>query len=89
MGTMMQTNGDGTTDNNLVDGLEAYIASRGLTGDFVIKVFNFPFFVNLRSELLAGEDVLVRISSGDGFSHWLVGRSFSNTLDTGDTPRHG
>ncbi len=89
IGMYMQTSGDGTTDNNLVDGLEAYIASRGLTGDFVIKVFNFPFFVEFRRELLAGEDVLVRVSSGDGFSRWLVGRSFSNTLDTGDTPDTG
>ena len=89
LGMFMQTSGDGTTDNNLVDGLETYIASRGLTGDFIIKVFNFPGFFPFRRELLAGEDVLVRIASGDGSSHWLVGRSFSDTLDTGDTPDTG
>ena len=89
LGMFMQTSGDGTTDNNLIDGIEAYIASTGLTGDFVIKVFNFPGFFSYRRELLAGEDVLVRIASGDGSSHWLVGRSFSDTLDTGDTPDTG
>ena len=88
LGAFMQTSSaDGTTDNNLLDGLESYINSRGLTGDFVIKVFNHPRVFEYFNELQTGdEDVLVRITSGDGSSHWLVGRSFSNVRDDKGTP---
>lgn len=91
LGMMMNTSsGDGTSDNDVVDGIEAYIGSVGLTGDFVIKVFNRPSFRAYANELDTGdEDVLVRVLSGDGSSHWMVGRSFSDVLETGDTPDTG
>ena len=68
LGALMGTSsGDGTTDNGLVDGIEAYIDSVGLGGEFVIKVFNHPTFGRYANELQTGdEDVLVGITSGDG-----------------------
>ena len=66
------------------------VPTQCLTGEFVIKVFNRPFFQAYANELDTGdEDVLVCILSGDGSSHWLVGRSFSDLLDTEDTPETG
>ncbi len=87
LGAMMKTmSGDGTTDSNLVDGIEKYISSVGLTGDFAIKVFNHPFPFEYFNELQTGdEDVLVGIRSGDGNGHWLVGRSFSSVVNDNGT----
>ena len=59
LGMLMQTSGDGTTDNNLVDGIVEYINGAGLTGEFVVKVYNHPIPFNFRRELAQGEDVLV------------------------------
>ena len=87
MGT---TSGGGTTDFGLVDGIESYINSVGLTGDFKIKVFNFFSFRSFTNELQTGdEDVLVGLTSGDGSGHWLVGRSFSDVVNDNGTPDTG
>ena len=82
----MQTSGDGTTDNNLVDGIVEYINGAGLTGEFVVKVYNHPIPFNFRRELAQGEDVLVGISYENGSGgHWLVGRSFNNVINDAGT----
>ena len=88
LGAFMQTDsGDGTTDNDLVDGIVEYINDAGLTGDFVVKVYNHPIPFSYRHELAQGEDVLVGISYEDGSGgHWLVGRSFSNIINDAGTP---
>ena len=87
LGMLMKTkSGDGTTDDNFVHGIHSYIRSVGLTGDFVIKVFNRPRAQDYFHELQTGdEDVLVGINHKNGGGHWLVGRSFSNILNTGGT----
>ena len=87
MGT---TSGGGTTDFGFVDGIESYINSVGLSGDFTIKVFNSFGFRNFANELQTGdEDVVVGLTSGDGSGHWLVGRSFSDVLDDNGTTDTG
>ena len=74
LGDMMGTDGAGTTDGGLVDGIDSYIDYVGLGGEFRIKVFNQPHLIEYMNELSDGEDVLVRILNSTGDSHWLVGR---------------
>ena len=89
LGMLMHTNsGSGTTDNNFVEGIRDYVALRGLTGDFIIKVFDHPdpTFWDYKTELMDDEDVLVGITYPGGEGHWLVGRSYSTTLNDNGTP---
>ncbi|MBI4337680.1 MAG: right-handed parallel beta-helix repeat-containing protein [Chloroflexi bacterium] len=93
LGGLMGTDPDaGTADDDLVNGIRAYLDSVGLGNSLTVKVYDTelgttdPTAADYRSELEAGEDVLVGLGYAAGGGHWLVGRSVSNTAnDDGST----
>jgi len=91
LGKKMDTDPDeGTSDDDLVDGLEEFIRQMGSTESFTVDIYDSdlgtadPTFADYKRELERCEDVLVGIEWPGG-GHWLVGRSVCNVKNPDGT----